>query len=112
MWCENSIGNSQKLLKLAFKQPLKSDLDECAQPFRDTIALEMLKQVYGLTVHIHDWPISTEPGKWMAEIPELPGCRAWGDTPEEANEIISDLAVHFMEDEVTERAPTTDVPTG
>ena len=45
----------------------------------------------------------------MAEIPELPGCRAWGDTPEEAIEIISDLAVHFMEDEVTERAPTTDV---
>ena len=72
----------------------------------------MLKQVYGLAVEVNDWPISTEPDKWMAEIPALPGCTAWGDTPEEAIEIISDLAVHFMEDEVTERAPTTDVPTG
>ena len=74
--------------------------------------LEMLKQAYGLTVHIHDWPISTEPDKWMAEIPALPGCRAWGDTPEEAIEIILDLAVHFMEDEVTESGITTDAPTG
>ena len=60
----------------------------------------MLKQVYGLTVEINHWPISTEPDKWMAEIPALPGCRAWGDTPEEALDIISDLAVHFMEDEI------------
>ena len=59
----------------------------------------MLKQVYGLTVQLNDWPIATEPDKWMAEIPALPSCRAWGDTPEETIEIISDLAVHFMEDE-------------
>lgn len=58
----------------------------------------MLKQVYGLTVEIHEWPISTEPDKWMAEIPALPGCTAWGDTPEEALDIISDLIVDFLPD--------------
>ena len=38
----------------------------------------------------------------MAEIPSLPGCRAWGDTPEEAIDIISDLAVGFIVDDLTE----------
>ena len=38
----------------------------------------------------------------MAEIPELPGCRAWGDTPSEAIDIISDLAVGFIRDGITE----------
>ena len=37
----------------------------------------------------------------MAEIPALPGCMAWGDTPEEAIDIISDLAVHFIRDEIS-----------
>ena len=36
----------------------------------------------------------------MAEIPALPGCTAWGDTPEEAIDIISDLAVHFIRDDI------------
>ena len=60
----------------------------------------MLKQQYRLSVKVNEWPISTEPDKWMAEIPALPGCTAWGDTPEEALEIISDLAVHFIRDEI------------
>ena len=38
----------------------------------------------------------------MAEIPVLPGCRAWGDTPSEAIDIISDLAVGFIRDGITE----------
>ena len=38
----------------------------------------------------------------MAEIPALPGCRAWGDTSEEAIDIISDLAVGFILDDLTE----------
>ena len=38
----------------------------------------------------------------MAEIPALPGCRAWGDTPSEAIDIISDLAVDFIRDGITE----------
>ena len=38
----------------------------------------------------------------MAEIPVLPGCRAWGDTPSEAIDIISDLAVDFIRDGIKE----------
>ena len=38
----------------------------------------------------------------MAEIPALPGCRAWGDTPDEAIDIISDLAVGFIRDGIME----------
>ena len=40
---------------------------------------------------------STEPDKYMAEIPILPGCRAWGDTPAEAVDILESLAVGFIE---------------
>lgn len=66
--------------------------------------LDMLKQQYKLSVRVNDWPISTEPDKWMAEIPALPGCTAWGDTPEEALEIIADLAVHFIRDDISANA--------
>lgn len=62
----------------------------------------MLKQQYRIFVEVHDWPISTEPDKWMAEIPALPGCRAWGDTQDEALEIIADLAVDFIRDGIAE----------
>ena len=60
----------------------------------------MIKRVYGLTVQINAWPISTEPDKWMAEIPAMPGCTAWGDTPEEALDIISDLIVDFLPERI------------
>lgn len=58
----------------------------------------MQKQVHGLTVHVNPWPVSTEPDKWMAEIPALPGCLAWGDTPEEAVDIITNLVADFLPD--------------
>src|SRR5947207_7308282 len=38
-----------------------------------------------------------EPDKFIAEIPLLPGCRAWGDTPAEAVEILQSLAAAFIE---------------
>ena len=38
-----------------------------------------------------------EPDKFIAEIPLLPGCRAWGDTPAEAVEILQSLATAFIE---------------
>ena len=63
----------------------------------------MLKQKYRLLVEVNDWPISTEPDKWMAEIPALPGCRAWGNTQDDALEIIADLAVDFIRDGIAER---------
>ena len=40
---------------------------------------------------------STEPDKYMAEIPAIPGCRVWGDTPEDTLEILQDLASKMIE---------------
>lgn len=40
---------------------------------------------------------STEPDKYMAEIPILPGCRAWGDTPAETVDILHSVAVATIE---------------
>ena len=40
---------------------------------------------------------STEPDKYMAEIPILPGCRAWGDNPAETLDILQSLAGGFIE---------------
>ena len=46
---------------------------------------------YKLRYVMHDPSEDTE-DKYMAEIPDLPGCRAWGDTPEEALDILSSVA--------------------
>ena len=35
--------------------------------------------------------------KYLAEIPTLPGCRAWGDTKAEALDLIRSVAVAFIE---------------
>lgn len=35
--------------------------------------------------------------KYLAEVPDLPGCRAWGDTAAQAVENIQSVAVAFME---------------
>ena len=40
---------------------------------------------------------STEPDKYMAEIPILPGCRAWGDTPAETVDILQSVAAATIE---------------
>ena len=40
---------------------------------------------------------STEPDKYMAEIPILPGCMAWGDTPAETLDILQSVAAAFIE---------------
>ena len=40
---------------------------------------------------------STEDDKYMAEIPHLPGCRAWGDTPAETVDILQSLAAAMIE---------------
>ena len=34
--------------------------------------------------------------KYMAEIPLLPGCRSWGDTPAEAIENLQSVASEFI----------------
>ena len=51
---------------------------------------------YKLRYVMHDPSEDTE-DKYMAEILDLPGCRAWGDTPEEALDILSSVAASFIE---------------
>ena len=46
---------------------------------------------YRLSVVMHAPSEETE-DKHMAEIPALPGCRAWGDTPEETLDILQSVA--------------------
>ena len=41
-------------------------------------------------------PSDETENKYMAEVPLLSGCRAWGDTPEEALEILRSVAAEFI----------------
>ena len=41
-------------------------------------------------------PSEETENKYMAEIPLLSGCRAWGDTPAEALEILRSVAAEFL----------------
>ena len=41
-------------------------------------------------------PSDETEGKYLAEIPDLPGCRAWGDTPAQALESLQSVASAFM----------------
>jgi predicted RNase H-like HicB family nuclease len=51
---------------------------------------------YRLPVIMHQPSEETE-NKYMAEIPILMGCRAWGDTPAEALEILRSVATEFIQ---------------
>ena len=51
---------------------------------------------YKLRYVMHDPSEDTE-DKYMAEIPALPGCRAWADTPEAALDILWSVAAAFIE---------------
>lgn len=42
-------------------------------------------------------PSDDSGGKYVAEVPLLPGCRAWGDTATEAMESIQSVAAAFIE---------------
>ncbi len=50
---------------------------------------------YRLPVIMHQPSEDTE-NKYMAEVPLLTGCRAWGDTPAEALENLRSVAGEFM----------------
>ena len=52
---------------------------------------------YRLDYILYNPELSTEPDQYMAEIPALPGCRAWGDTPEETIETLRSVAAAFIE---------------
>lgn len=50
---------------------------------------------YRLPVIVHEPSEETE-NKYMAEIPVLPGCRAWGSTPAETLEYLQSVATQFI----------------
>ena len=53
-------------------------------------------KLYKLPCVLHEPKVRGE-GKYMAEIPALPGCRAWGDTAAEALENLQNVATAFIE---------------
>ena len=57
-------------------------------------------KAYKLQFVMYDPSESTEPDKYMAEIPVLPGCRVWGDSPEETMDILQDVAAGIIETHV------------
>lgn len=53
-------------------------------------------QLYRLRFVLHQ-PNEDPEGKYRAEIPDLPGCRAWGDTAAEVLENLQGVATAFIE---------------
>lgn len=53
-------------------------------------------ELYRLAFVMHEPCYDTE-DKYLAEVPALPGCRAWGDTPAEAVEYLRSVAAAFIE---------------
>ena len=53
-------------------------------------------KLYRLPLVMHEPSEDTE-DKYMAEVPALPGCRAWGDTAAEALENLQGVAAAFIE---------------
>ena len=52
-------------------------------------------QTYHLMYVMHS-PSEESGGMYMAEVPVLPGCQAWADTPDEALRILSSVAREFI----------------
>ena len=53
-------------------------------------------KLYRLTFVMHEPNWDTE-DKYMAELPGLPGCRAWGETASETLENLQSVATAFIE---------------
>ena len=51
---------------------------------------------YQLAYVMYEPADSTEDDKYMAEIPALPGCRVWGDTPAETLYILEGVAEAYI----------------
>ena len=52
-------------------------------------------KIYKLPLMLHAPSNDTE-DKYLAEVPVLPGCRAWGDTASEAIENLQSVATAFI----------------
>ena len=46
---------------------------------------------------LYDPSESTEPDKFMAQVPSFPNCVAWGDTPEETIAILESVVVEMIQ---------------
>ena len=53
-------------------------------------------KLYKLPLVIYEPSEETE-NRYMAEVPALPGCRAWGDSPTEVMENLQSVAAGFIE---------------
>ncbi len=53
-------------------------------------------KLYKLPFTLHEPSDETE-GKFLAEMPSLPGCRAWGNSAAEALENLQSVAAAFIE---------------
>ena len=53
-------------------------------------------KLYRLRIIMHKPTKKTE-GKYLAEVPMLPGCRAWGDTAADALGNLQGVATAFIE---------------
>ena len=53
-------------------------------------------KLYKLRLVIYEPSEETE-DKYMAEVPALPGCRAWGDSPTEVMENLQSVAAGFID---------------
>lgn len=56
----------------------------------------MQMKFYKLPLLMHEPSEDTE-DKYLADVPALPGCRAWGDTATEALENIHSVAAGYIE---------------
>lgn len=54
------------------------------------------RQRYRLLCALYDPSESTEPDKYMAEVPSFPNCVAWGDTAEETLAILESVVVETI----------------
>ena len=61
-------------------------------------------KLYKLSLVIHQPSEETE-DKYMAEVPALPGCRAWGDTPTEVVENLQSVAAGFIDSYIASGDP-------
>ena len=62
---------------------------------------------YKLSYIMHEPSDDTE-DKFMAEIPALPGCRAWGDSPAETLYILEGVAQAFIQSYLEDGQPLPD----
>ncbi|MSQ15319.1 MAG: type II toxin-antitoxin system HicB family antitoxin [Dehalococcoidia bacterium] len=53
-------------------------------------------KIYNLPIMLHEPSDYTE-DKYLAEVPLLPGCRAWGNTASQAIENLPSVATAFIE---------------